>query len=555
MNRLPSKTPISLVLIAALWLNLSSFGVVLGQEALTETPATTDIPADAPSEDSPIEGDGLSPTEIVAPRTVDYFENGLIDITDQGVFDTYGNPIEVKDGVFDTSIVPSMGPKTSDSFEEYQKTLIESWGGKRDYTKQRLNAIQDSLNRELNRFDVLKRQIKEAEAKIEPIRAEVKNLEDQIKLFNDQISVTKEKIVNIELKIAERQLDMRDTLMEIKKSEIELGAQKQVVMDYIQLMYHQEEHVLDWGDGTSSTLKLLLADRSVSENLMGSEYLKVMEQTGRQVFYEVELKQGILKAQQETLQAEQDQLQLLYASLADEKRSLEEGRLAKKDLLESTKGEEAKYQDLLEESIRQQLESAIAIENLKDNDVSIEKKLKELEENLQNAEQGNLPGLTPETVQPETPSQPESAVPEISKSVFEWPVPPLAITTKFHDSSYPKKWGIHNAIDIRAGMQTPILAPANGYVVEAKDNGNGYSYIILAHKNNLITVYGHVYEILVKPGTVVKKGTVLGLSGGMPGTHGAGWQTTGPHLHFEVYKKGQPVDPLDYLPRDEIGAN
>ncbi len=84
-------------------------------------------------------------------------------------------------------------------------------------------------------------------------------------------------------------------------------------------------------------------------------------------------------------------------------------------------------------------------------------------------------------------------------------------------------------------------------MVEAKDNGFGYSYIILAHKGNLVTLYGHVYEIRVKPGMLVAKGDVIGLTGGTPGTRGAGLQTTGPHLHFEVHYKGEPQDPLDYL--------
>jgi len=135
---------------------------------------------------------------------------------------------------------------------------------------------------------------------------------------------------------------------------------------------------------------------------------------------------------------------------------------------------------------------------------------------------------------------------------FVWPVEPRAVTAYFHDPSYPKRWGEHDAVDIRAKQYTEIQAPANAYVFQAKDNGLGYSYIILAHKNKLMTVYGHVTEILVKPGTVVKQGDVIGLTGGTPGTKGAGWQTTGPHLHFEVWQNGEPVDPLDHLPVFEL---
>ena len=135
---------------------------------------------------------------------------------------------------------------------------------------------------------------------------------------------------------------------------------------------------------------------------------------------------------------------------------------------------------------------------------------------------------------------------------MSWPIPPVAVTAYFEDPTYPSRWGVHKAADLRAKQFTEIVSPANAYVFQTKDNGMGYSYIILAHKNKLITVYGHVSEILVKAGTVVKEGEVIGLSGGTPGTKGAGWQTTGPHLHFEVWHKGEQVDPLNYLPIFEL---
>ena len=205
---------------------------------------------------------------------------------------------------------------------------------------------------------------------------------------------------------------------------------------------------------------------------------------------------------------------------------------------------------------------------MKDNVTFIEDKLKTLDESLAKAQeltdaQAKIEGLKDaETTVNEidqdangevVPTEEPSAEAPARRAFFLWPVSPdRGITAYFHDDTYPKKWGIHQAIDIRAKQFTEIHAPANAYVFQTKDNGKGYSYIILAHKNKFITVYGHVTEFRVKAGDVVKEGDVIGLSGGTPGTKGAGWQTTGPHLHFEVWHNGAQVDPLEFLPLDQL---
>ncbi len=130
-----------------------------------------------------------------------------------------------------------------------------------------------------------------------------------------------------------------------------------------------------------------------------------------------------------------------------------------------------------------------------------------------------------------------------------WPVKPqLGISAVFRDAGYKQRFGFeHDAVDIPVPQGTPVLAAAEGTVEDVVDHGLGFSYITVRHANGVVTMYGHLTEFRVRAGMEVKAGDVLGLSGGRPGTPGAGL-STGPHLHFAVFHGGMGVDPMLSLP-------
>ena len=137
----------------------------------------------------------------------------------------------------------------------------------------------------------------------------------------------------------------------------------------------------------------------------------------------------------------------------------------------------------------------------------------------------------------------------MTKKVLDFPLKiDRQITANFKDKKYKKTFGVdHLGVDFFAPQGTIFYAPADGKIVKTGIHGYGYSYVVVAHANNLSTVYGHISQVFLNVGQTVKAGEAIGKTGGTPGTKGAGYFTTGPHLHFEVWKNRNVVNPLEHL--------
>lgn len=98
----------------------------------------------------------------------------------------------------------------------------------------------------------------------------------------------------------------------------------------------------------------------------------------------------------------------------------------------------------------------------------------------------------------------------------------------------------HAAIDIVSSTGTPIKAPMDGRVADVGYNSVYGNYVILSHAEGMQSLFGHMSSTAVKIGKTVAQGAVIGFVGN------TGY-STGPHLHFGLFKKGSPVNPLKML--------
>jgi len=120
------------------------------------------------------------------------------------------------------------------------------------------------------------------------------------------------------------------------------------------------------------------------------------------------------------------------------------------------------------------------------------------------------------------------------------PLNHVRITSSFTNRRYHpilKRWKAHHGTDFGAKRGTPILAAADGKVIFAGRKGGYGNVIKIQHKDGYVTLYAHQSRLKAKKGQWVKSGHIIGYVGSTG-------RSTGPHLHFGLYKNGRAIDPM-----------
>ena len=126
---------------------------------------------------------------------------------------------------------------------------------------------------------------------------------------------------------------------------------------------------------------------------------------------------------------------------------------------------------------------------------------------------------------------------------FTWPCPASRyISSSFGNRLHPTLhvWKFHTGIDIGCSAGKDIVAAASGKVIMSKVYGGYGNCVMIDHGGGIVTLYGHASKLLVSEGQTVKRGQTIALVGSTG-------RSTGPHLHFEVRKNGEYINPMNYF--------
>ncbi len=385
------------------------------------------------------------------------------------------------------------------------------------------NSLGAEIGESNEEIRKLNEEIDSKKDSIKDFKAKEEEYTEAIRLAQEQSATLDAELAILENRIAKAQLDIEKTVTEIDKTQLEIQKMSIQISDTEGEIESDKQHIenvlrLLYKKDSMNSLEIMLTNDDFSDFINDVQYIQDINKEVGNTLAALKIKKAELVKQQASQVEKKTDLQNLKTRLEGEKQKLEAERENQEYILEETRLSEERYQRLLVDAKKEQDSAASEIASLE----------KTVRERMAEMDRKKL---------------------EFNDSGLIWPVTKNVVTSYFHDPEYPfRNIFEHPAIDIRAGQGTQIRAAASGYVARAKDAGKGYSYIMLVHGDGISTVYGHVSKIMVSDDDFVMQGQVIGLSGGLPGTPGAGRLTTGPHLHFEVRQNGIPVNPLEYLP-------
>jgi murein DD-endopeptidase MepM/ murein hydrolase activator NlpD len=374
-----------------------------------------------------------------------------------------------------------------------------------------VSEINEQIRQKQQRISELKQQIDQYQRAITQKQGDASSLKNQIGVLDDKIAQAELDIKANQLKLDTTTLQVQSLTLDIGAKERDLSTKRMRVAELLRQLNREDQR---------SLLEVLALNSSLGQFFEQLYTLGALQKELQRNINQVESLKAELEHRQSDLANYRSQLLQNKDQLTGSKTNLASQQQTKQGLLKQTKLSEAKFQSLLFQAVQE--------EEAANRDITA----------LENQVRKRLNLLGP------------NGLDQFGDTSFSWPVnPSRGISTYFHDPGYIfRKYFEHPAIDIPTPQGSPIRAAASGYVARAKDAGLGYSYIMIVHKGGLATVYGHVNKISVQEETFVTQGQIIGASGGLPGTRGAGPLTTGPHLHFEIRSNGIPVNPLEYLP-------
>lgn len=342
------------------------------------------------------------------------------------------------------------------------------------------------------RQEILSKQIQESQELLQQKKKEENKARLEMQTLNKTLNTTESNLKTTENNLTKTQQDLSVLEKELQTTQKSLAQDELILQERLQSIYIE---------GDASFLEILFSATSITDFLTRWDFLALIAENDADLIAKVKSNIALLENKQKLVQTKKETLDNLRLDQSNQKHQLEIASSRQKEIVQSVQSEKEKAQqelDLLEAESEQ-----IAAE------------LRKLQDNSNYQGSGKMVWPAPGYKRITSP--------------YGWRIHPILKTKK-----------LHTGIDIGAPYGASIVAAESGKVIDVGWRGAYGRVIMISHGGNIVTMYCHTSAALVEIGQEVKKGQTIGRVGSTG-------LSTGPHLHFEVRKNGDPVNPMSYL--------
>ena len=439
-------------------------------------------------------------------------------------------------GTLTNSLMPINATKT----EPIYPTVDDNFLGLTSEIDERMRAQENELQRINSDLRGVRDEAVEYETMREQISAQIEILEEEIGLITKKLELEEEQVAywqNIITNLTMQRSTLRSLYRATKRDKERLLLGSLLSTNSLQ---------------NSAGYGWFFSDDSLGEILEEQRLHEILKNTHEQKLIAIAQAHSDIDAREENAGKILQKTESLATSIASQRQNLSDLITAKASLTQQLEQDNVALTQKIEtfvaeqQAVKNQILELQSEQNFRE---SLMKTIEELREELRESQ--SYSGITRNELEDRTTFDPE---PEVQTAPdFVLPLEgDMTVTAGYHDAAYEESFGqVHEGVDFYAPQGTTVFAVADGVVQQVIDGGLGYSYIIVAHEFEMFSVYGHLSGFAVEEGDAVTAGQPIARSGGTPGTRGAGFFTTGPHLHIELWQDGTYVDPLQFLPSIE----
>ena len=368
--------------------------------------------------------------------------------------------------------------------------------------------------------------LQKAEAQQIALQQQLQETQDTINQTIDKIAAAERKISELERQIAALDGQIADEQLELQKTKVEYGA-------FVRSAYKSD----------ADPFAQLLGAPDFQAFLNRAVAIEHLTFLSNKLIAHIHVVDQQLHAQQDLVKAKKVEADNQRADLLSQKAALVQQQAHEQDLRNKLQQSisQVKYELVVINGQSAALAQRIADLEIARQDQLIAEAEQAAWQQAQFWMQNNLFDL------------PSAGSNHSTKYPLIWPLQQGSLTLLFGPCTQafePPGFGyahFHTGVDIAYKQGSPILAADDGVVVAASSSVQsgqlvGYgNYVIVAHRNNFFSLYGHLLGFVVKAGDGVHQGQLIAYEGSTG-------NSTGPHVHFEYRYGGQPTNPMPYLP-------